>query len=138
MLRHPLRTTRTDTLFPYTTLFRSWPSCSSSLIEGIGGGALISSSTRANASGAARVISEACRNAARDRPISTTAACIQGDRKSVVSGKSVSVRVDLGGSRLIKQRINNEVDTLLTDQQLMTNTVRCKELRIYTYRRNNT
>src|SRR3546814_18577308 len=26
------------------------------------------------------------------------------DRKSVVSGKSVSVRVDLGGSRIIKQK----------------------------------
>src|SRR3546814_16237776 len=28
-----------------------------------------------------------------------------GDRKSVVSGKSVSVRVDLGGSRIIKKKI---------------------------------
>src|SRR3546814_16813803 len=27
-----------------------------------------------------------------------------GDRKSVVSGKSVSVRVDLGGSRIIKKK----------------------------------
>src|SRR3546814_20524178 len=25
MIRAPLRSTRTDTLFPYTTLFRSWP-----------------------------------------------------------------------------------------------------------------
>src|SRR3546814_19151644 len=25
MLRRPPRSTRTDTLFPYTTLFRSWP-----------------------------------------------------------------------------------------------------------------
>src|SRR3546814_18663916 len=29
-----------------------------------------------------------------------------GDRKSVVSGKSVSVRVDLGGSRIIKKKNN--------------------------------
>src|SRR3546814_15041460 len=28
----------------------------------------------------------------------------QGDRKSVVSGKSVSVRLDLGGRRLIKKK----------------------------------
>src|SRR3546814_21146576 len=28
----------------------------------------------------------------------------QGDRKSVVSGKSVSVRVDLGGRRIIKKK----------------------------------
>src|SRR3546814_17342108 len=30
------------------------------------------------------------------------------DRKSVVQGKSVSVRVDLGGSRIIKQTIQKE------------------------------
>src|SRR3546814_3057408 len=27
MIRRPPRSTRTDTLFPYTTLFRSWVSC---------------------------------------------------------------------------------------------------------------
>src|SRR3546814_11587892 len=27
MMRRPPRSTRTDTLFPYTTLFRSYPSC---------------------------------------------------------------------------------------------------------------
>src|SRR3546814_13229944 len=32
------------------------------------------------------------------------------ERKSVVSGKSVSVRVDLGGSRIIKKKIKNEQD----------------------------
>src|SRR3546814_12488490 len=30
---------------------------------------------------------------------------IDGDRKSVVKGKSVSVRVDLGGRRIIKKKI---------------------------------
>src|SRR3546814_18051554 len=30
------------------------------------------------------------------------------DRKSVVSGKSVSVRVDLGGRRLLKKKIKND------------------------------
>src|SRR3546814_18924372 len=35
----------------------------------------------------------------------------QGDRKSVVSGKRVSVRGDLGGSRIIqKKNTNNNVD----------------------------
>src|SRR3546814_17632286 len=29
MIRRPPRSTRTDTLFPYTTLFRSWSPCSS-------------------------------------------------------------------------------------------------------------
>src|SRR3546814_13331453 len=32
------------------------------------------------------------------------------DRKSVVSGKSVSVRVDLGGRRIIKKKIKVEED----------------------------
>src|SRR3546814_18257626 len=31
-----------------------------------------------------------------------------GDRKSVVSGKSVSVRVDLGGLRLLKKKKRNQ------------------------------
>src|SRR3546814_1184274 len=40
MIRRPPRSTRTDTLFPYTTLFRSWVtgfggvSCGSSTVEG--------------------------------------------------------------------------------------------------------
>src|SRR3546814_14344691 len=37
---------------------------------------------------------------ARERPYDATRA----DRKSVVSGKSVSVRVDLGGRRIIKKK----------------------------------
>src|SRR3546814_17928979 len=32
-----------------------------------------------------------------------------GDRKSVVKGKSVSVRVDLGGRRIIKQKYDSHV-----------------------------
>src|SRR3546814_11679402 len=35
-------------------------------------------------------------------------AVIGGDRKSVVSGKSVSVRVDLGGRRIIKKKKHNK------------------------------
>src|SRR3546814_11376154 len=38
-----------------------------------------------------------------DRP-----GCQPGDRKSVVSGKSVSVRVDLGGSRTIKKKNHHD------------------------------
>src|SRR3546814_12198012 len=33
------------------------------------------------------------------------------DRKSVVSGKSVSVRVDIGGRRIIKQKKTNKLQT---------------------------
>src|SRR3546814_11411151 len=41
-------------------------------------------------------LSDACGRAGRDGP--------DGDRKSVVEGKSVSVRVDLGGRRTIKKK----------------------------------
>src|SRR3546814_17667194 len=35
------------------------------------------------------------------------------DRKSVVSGKSVSVRVDLGGRRIIRKQTHNYYDMLI-------------------------
>src|SRR3546814_11523315 len=34
---------------------------------------------------------------------------LRRDRKSVVSGKSVSVRVDLGGRRIIKKKITHKI-----------------------------
>src|SRR3546814_14970174 len=40
------------------------------------------------------------------------AALCRLDRKSVVEGKSVSVRVDLGGSRIIKKKKNTNKTTL--------------------------
>src|SRR3546814_13244523 len=43
---------------------------------------------------------------------STNAA--KGDRKSVVEGKSVSVRVDLGGRRIIKKKKNKNTNTVTT------------------------
>src|SRR3546814_16030489 len=45
------------------------------------------------------------------RPHSGTTVCSHGDRKSVVEGKSVSVRVDLGGRRICQQQ---KYHTLLT------------------------
>src|SRR3546814_12193808 len=52
------------------------------------------------------------RREARHRPAAMVAATGETeapgpDRKSVVSGKSVSVRVDIGGSRIIKKKIYN-------------------------------
>src|SRR3546814_15326334 len=40
-----------------------------------------------------------------------TQPALLADRKSVVSGKSVSVRVDTGGSRIIKKKKNNKTQT---------------------------
>src|SRR3546814_18012390 len=108
MIRRPPRSTRTDTLFPYTTLFRSasevpgsgrvtlWPPVSDDLDdaeedeEGWVGDA-----TRALAGKVARSVREMIDGgtlASKGRPIRT-----EEDRKSVVTGKSVSVRVTLGG-----------------------------------------
>src|SRR3546814_13280565 len=55
------------------------------------------------------------RRPARPRPSPATHAAARGrsggrrDRKSVVSGKSVSVRLDLGGRRIIKKKINRKL-----------------------------
>src|SRR3546814_4863663 len=48
------------------------------------------------------------RSAARRRERRRTRHAQQGDRKSVVSGKSVSVRVDTGGRRIIKKKKTTE------------------------------
>src|SRR3546814_15351617 len=101
MLRLPPRSTRTDTLFPYTTLFRS----------------LLRQEVwwQAPASGELRRPSLHRRIVLKLSPmghVSTRTAgkrdqqrgALPGDRKSVVSGKSVSVRVDLGSRRIIKKK----------------------------------
>src|SRR3546814_20990793 len=46
-----------------------------------------------------------------------------GDRKSVVSGKSVSVRVDLGGRRIINKKKNPHKSTLQPAQPAKTTIV---------------
>src|SRR3546814_19787430 len=97
MIRRPPRSTRTDTLFPYTTLFRST----------IGELARVARGDR--------VAFAHHRLQARkpfERRVGAVAlvlvgddvleADFLGDRQSVVSGKSVSVRVDQGGRRSLK------------------------------------
>src|SRR3546814_17903432 len=44
-----------------------------------------------------------------------------GDRQSVVSGKSVSVRVDLGGRRFIKKKITDNKSDRKDNQQTQPN-----------------
>src|SRR3546814_18199038 len=45
-------------------------------------------------------------------PPSTAMQVLSGDRKRVVSGTSVAVRVDLGGGRLIKKQSRNKTYTI--------------------------
>src|SRR3546814_16090890 len=52
----------------------------------------------------ARALPERPSSPARSR---SRRAARRGDRKSVVEGKSVSVRVDLGGRRILKTKKNN-------------------------------
>src|SRR3546814_18653966 len=103
MIRRPPRSTRTDTLFPYTTLFRSrCPDAPMIMIVGAAG----DRDTRAfgNEHGLVRALPRrdkiagidprGCHGLAVDL---RTAA--RGDRKSVVLGRRVAVRVDHGGRR---------------------------------------
>src|SRR3546814_20997779 len=127
MIRRPPRSTRTDTLFPYTTLFRSWT------VEGL-------THTRkartvadrlhhlpgvieAEASAAGTVRVEFSRSETTEADISKALADIgvqhrpapgmpeavaakphRQDRKSVGSGKRGSVSVGLGGCREMKKK----------------------------------
>src|SRR3546814_16736867 len=110
MIRRPPRSTRTDTLFPYTTLFRS---------AQVGQQVDLQRGQRDRAKQQHRDPEHRHGDAAAGRnadqpgahavapgrrtfgvpvPLDAT------DRKSVVKGQSVSVRVDLGGRRNIKKQ----------------------------------
>src|SRR3546814_16281505 len=123
LVRRPPRSTRTDTLFPYTTLFRSGSppratgqaTASKSWLSWVRPLDILTA-----LSGAMRAVWRAgeagsSREEGRDRLAELGLGharhmrprdCREprlGDRKSVVEGQSVSVRVDLGGRRIIKK-----------------------------------
>src|SRR3546814_16534516 len=116
MIRRPPRSTRTDTLFPYTTLFRSVSRWGSSQPP-TNAKAAPEASTMAPIAPRRRQI---CR-ASSGRALCWDLCGIQllgpegdkypckTDRKSVVKGKSVSVRVDLGGRRIIKKKTQTKI-----------------------------
>src|SRR3546814_11361950 len=98
MIRRPPRSTRTDTLFPYTTLFRSPQGQEKPRRDARDG-------QRKRRHGRSRPGESDGGLNFVVMPDSFRHPTIQ-DRKSVVSGKSVSVRVDLGGRRIIKKKNN--------------------------------
>src|SRR3546814_13161241 len=116
MIRQPPRATRTDTLFPYTTLFRSQQTPIARRV--VERRALARDALRsADLHPEARVLHELEQEtegllldpgAGVDAPPviddQGPGQPAQEDRKSVVEGKSVSVRVDLGGRRYIKKK----------------------------------
>src|SRR3546814_19614481 len=95
MLRRPPRSTRTATLFPYTTLFRS--ACASRKPSG----APASTIRKAKAPGSART--SASERAVQGVPEKLDSPPPERSEERRV-GKSVSVRVDLGGRRIIKKK----------------------------------
>src|SRR3546814_17422121 len=110
MIRRPPRSTRTDTLFPYTTLFRSPVERSpSSVAAGLGYASLLDHAKESASPGAYTVTLD---NRVRVELGATNRTAVgrftfpqdRPDRTSVVSGKSVSVRVDLGGRRILKNK----------------------------------
>src|SRR3546814_11333413 len=117
MIRRPPRSTRTDTLFPYTTLFRSdegrrrrgvggprrHPDRRVRLRLEHAGRGRDPQAPRAERQGPRRHLprrQHGAHPAQQHRSLERGG----GDRKSVVEGKSVSVRVRLGGRRTIKKK----------------------------------
>src|SRR3546814_13904106 len=108
MIRRPPSSTRTDTLCPYTTLFRSWRS------GALGRRRLDSSQqTRLGPLDVAPVRSMGTLHVAGGECVDhlavlavryREAAALHQDRKSAGSGKRVSVRVDLGGRRILQTK----------------------------------
>src|SRR3546814_15462985 len=104
MKRRPPRSTRTDTLFPYTTLFRSLPR-SRSCSDCISKRGRLSVKNGGEAKDLLPDFEAACdahiRWRVRFRSAIHAPETREG-RESVVYGQSVSGRVDLGGRRILK------------------------------------
>src|SRR3546814_11928866 len=118
MIRRPPRSTRTDTLFPYTTLFRSLGEVARPRIHRIANFASEALMARRRLAGDELTVEPGragrrhlrIERQVRSRherlphlPLSVRPGS-ELDRKSVGSGKRVSVRVDLGGRRLLKKK----------------------------------
>src|SRR3546814_14448155 len=124
MIRRPPRSTRTDTLFPYTTLFRSRQETT---VHGDNASCVQASELQASLArgigqrldpavvAVAGTVEGDLLDARRPGLLGGGATDIGGgldvlvalqavDRKSVGKGKSVSVGVDLGGRRVIKNK----------------------------------
>src|SRR3546814_17941754 len=135
MVLRPPRSTRTDTRLPYTTLFRSGDehdACGYGFRRaesccGAGNCARIRGAADADGAAGRQCLCQLSRgeqgalaadgaalgraDSGRDCAgvgILVAGRAAGGDRKSVVSGKRVSVRVDLGGRRRIKKKKTRE------------------------------
>src|SRR3546814_20959146 len=122
MVRRPPRSTRTDTLFPYTTLFRSVPTHPTSMGRAIPhaeilvcrpDGSLADDDEPGELVHCCPLVAKGYwqdeqRPAQRFRPAPPAwdhggTAAWAGDRQSAVEGKSVAVSVQLGGGRCLNK-----------------------------------
>src|SRR3546814_19741150 len=117
MDRRPPISTRHDTLFPYTTLFRSDDRIVRPLdaAYALGEQHRLGRDVHPRFARVIRIIKPDREELARagDRrpqPFGRRDQRQRGDRKSVVLGKSVSVRVDLGGRSIIKKKMKPNID----------------------------
>src|SRR3546814_20648472 len=129
MIRRPPRSTRTYTLLPYTTLFRSkprraWPRGASysrkrgaNFIWGRAVASTIDGGRRLVLKAILRLVSKLPRRRnslpaeeGTQKSTSSRRASSQSDRQSVVQGKRVSVRGDLGGGRTLNENRNRSRD----------------------------
>src|SRR3546814_13539453 len=101
MIRRPPRSTRTDTLFPYTTLFRARASPVPQISTGLNEIVREFKPTAASDGKPSSVGAGFGRSDCGPGPSSQSRS--NTDRTSVVEGKSVSVHVDIGGCRYIKK-----------------------------------
>src|SRR3546814_15638332 len=119
MVRRPPRSTRTDTLFPYTTLFRSIePGTRFATLAAKGDLTIPDGDAAADLFDATQAMTRAAglpryevSNHARiglGRRHTPAYRRYAEDRERAVWGRSGSVRLDLGGSPILKNKINNE------------------------------
>src|SRR3546814_17631235 len=123
MIRRPPRSTRTYTLVPYTTLFRSEDSRLLLRVVAVNQHMilLIRNDVAADVrqrrkvlertSGQLGFLAQADLDVVDEDDVELLGDILEvrGDRKSVVSGTRVSVRVDLGGRRIIKKKTSRDM-----------------------------
>src|SRR3546814_14343357 len=129
MIRRPPRSTRTDTLFPYTTLFRSVEGYATDLISQYSLDWLKTGRDKSKPfailihhKAPHRNFMPALRHVQKYQGVTfpvpgnyfddyrgrIAAGTQEIDRKSVVKGQGVSLRVDRGGRRIIKKKKNTK------------------------------
>src|SRR3546814_12263459 len=107
MIRRPPRSTRTDTLFPYTTLFRAFPLFDPlALPERDLAGDAVSVAAHAAVGALGAAAGDDDRDVVGPARGAGGAHLARIDRERVVEGKRASVPVDPGGRRVTKKNHN--------------------------------